>query len=111
MKTKAFQVIFMFFCTCFLYSCVITVGKEFTGDVKNIKIGITTRQDIENNFGFPFDAVIAHGLKSYMYVYLKIETFKDPKSKEIFLKFNENDTVNSYYFYSTFKEDKQIIFD
>ncbi|RDB35620.1 MAG: hypothetical protein DCC88_09405 [Spirobacillus cienkowskii] len=111
MKMKVYQVICIFFCTCFLYSCIATGGRDFPGNVKDIKIGVTTRQEIENKFGFPFKADITNGLKSYMYHYFKFYLFLDPNSKELFLSFNEDDTVKNYGFYSTFKEDKKIIFN
>lgn len=111
MKKKVYQVICIFFCTCFLFSCIATVGSDFPGNVKDIKIGVTTRQEIENKFGFPSQANIMNGNKIYMYHYFKINLFLDPKSKELFLSFNEDDTVKNYGFYSTFKEDKKIIFN
>jgi hypothetical protein len=109
MKFKAMQFIFMFFSICLFSSCV-SVGNKFTGDINNIKIGVTTRQEIENNFGSPFKVGIDNGLKSYNYLYLKNELFSDPQKKELLLMFNENGTVNSYSFYSSFKNDKKIIY-
>lgn len=110
MKNKTVYYIFIFFNFIFLSSCA-SLGKEFTGDFKNIKINSTTRKEIENSFGFPFKAGIDSGLKTYQYAYIKIRPFIDPQIKELTVRFNENDTVHGYSFYSSFNDDQKIIYE
>ena len=110
MKIKTLKSIFLFFSLSLFCSCA-TVGKTFTGDITNIKINSTTRKEVENNFGFPFKAGIDCGLKTYNYIHVKILPFIDPQVKELTVRFNENDTVNGYSFYSSFKEDQKIIYE
>ncbi len=86
-------------------SC-LTVGSQFPSEVKWIKSNITTRTEIEKAFGPPFRVGYDSGLKTYSYGYYKYSAFSDSQTKDFTIRFNPNDTVNSYTFSSSFSEDK-----
>jgi hypothetical protein len=109
MKFKSIKFIFTIFSICLFSSC-LSIGDKLTEDFNNIKIGVTTRQEIENKFGNPIRFGIDNGFKSYNYMYIKAMPFSDPKVKYFLLIFNENDTVKSYSFYSSFEDDKKIVY-
>ncbi len=110
MKKNITHYIIIIFSLILVTSCS-TFGKSFSGDFSNIKINSTTRSEVEANYGFPFRAGIDNGFKSYIYVYLKVKPFGELQSKEFVIRFNENDTVKDFAYFSSFENDKKIIFE
>lgn len=88
-------------------SC-LTVGSQFPSTVSWIKTNTTTRVEIEKAFGPPFRVGYDSGLKTYSYGYYKYSAFSESQTKDFTIRFNANDTVNSYSFSSSFPDDKQL---
>ena len=88
-------------------SC-LTVGSQFPSVVNWVKPNTTTRAEIEKAFGPPFRVGYDSGLKTYSYGYYKYSAFSDSQTKDFTIRFNANDTVNSYTFSSSFPDDKQL---
>ncbi len=87
-------------------SC-LTVGTQFPSAVNWIKSNSTTRTEIEKAFGPPFRVGYDSGLKTYSYGYYKYYAFSESQTKDFTIRFNSNDTVNTYTFSSSFPDDKQ----
>lgn len=86
-------------------SC-LTVGAQFPSVVNWIKPNTTTRTEIEKAFGPPYRVGYDSGLKTYSYGYYKYSAFSDSQTKDLTIRFNANDSVNSYTFSSSFPDDK-----
>jgi len=93
------------FFSCITTSC-LTVGSQFPSSVTWIKQASTTRTDVEKAFGPPFRVGYDSGLKTYSYGYYKYSLFSESQTKDLTIRFNANDTVNSYTFTSSFAVDK-----
>ncbi|APJ03976.1 hypothetical protein [Silvanigrella aquatica] len=87
-------------------SC-LTVGSQFPSSVSWIKTDTTTRVEVEKAFGPPFRMGYDSGLKTYSYGYYKYSVFSESQTKDLTIRFNNNDTVNSYTFSSSFPDDKK----
>jgi hypothetical protein len=84
-----------------LVSCA-TVGHEFpTEQVDGIQIGKTTQAEIEQMFGSPWRVGVEDGLRTWTYGRYKYSLFGRSRSKDLVVRFNENDVVVSYSFNTT----------
>ncbi|WP_186644963.1 hypothetical protein [Fluviispira vulneris] len=86
-------------------SC-LTVGTQFPAKVTWIKSDKTTKDEIEKAFGPPFRVGYDSGYRTYSYGYYKYSAFSESQTKDLTIRFNENGTVSSYTFSSSFPEDK-----
>lgn len=86
-------------------SC-LTVGNQFPSVVKWINPNVTTKTEIEKAFGPPYRVGYDSGMKTYSYGYYKYSAFSESQTKDLTIRFNENGTVYSYTFSSSFADDK-----
>ena len=88
-------------------SSCLTVGNQFPSDVKWIKPNATTKIEIDKAFGPPFRMGYDSGMKTYSYGYYKYSLFSESQTKDFTIRFNDNETVYSYTFSSSFSDDKK----
>jgi hypothetical protein len=88
-----------------LTSC-LNVGAPFSSDVTWIKAGSTSKQDIERVFGPPFRVGYDSGFKTFTYGYYKYSLFAESQTKDLVIRFNDNNIVSNFTFSSSFIEDK-----
>jgi len=84
--------------------CMPSMGKPFpVNQVRQIEIGKTTRTDIRQMFGAPWRTGIEDGYKTWTYGEY---TFK--LTRDLVIRFDEQDVVKSYSFSSSFPEDASL---
>lgn len=81
-----------------------TVGQEFAGSrVPEIKVGQTTKQDIENIFGTPWRKGAEDGKSTWSYGIYKYYLFGPADTQDLLIRFDQQGVVRSYTFGSTRK--------
>lgn len=84
--------------------CMPSVGNPFpVNQVRQIEIGKTTRTDIRQMFGAPWRTGIEDGDKTWTYGEYTLKMTRD-----LVIRFNEQDVVKSYSFSSSFPEDASL---
>ena len=79
----------------------MTVGRNFaSASVPGIERGVSTKQDIQNQFGEPFRKGLDDGYESWSYVYNQWSMLSQTRSKDLYVVFNKDGTVRSYTFNS-----------
>lgn len=91
-----------------LTACM-TIGEEFTSDVKWITAQKTNKSEIQKHLGEPFRVGYDSGLLTYTYAYYRYSALRPARTKDLTVRFNKDNTVQSYSFASSFDEDKQSI--
>lgn len=92
-----------------LLSGCLTVGNEFPTNVKWIEVGKTTRAQVKSQIGEPFRMGYDSGQLTYTYGFYRYSAFRPTRTKDLTVRFNENGTVASYSFASSFEEDKTTV--
>ena len=96
---KYFIVILIY--TSFFSAC-ITLGKNFPhSNVKSIRTGETTKNDIRKLFGSPWLSGINDGELAWTYGNYDYSLFGDRKAKDLVIRFYEKGIVTSYTFSTT----------
>ena len=81
-----------------------TVGQEFAGSrVPEIKVGQTTKQDVENIFGTPWRKGSEDGKSTWSYGIYKYYLFGPADTQDLLIRFDPQGVVRSYTFGSTRK--------
>ncbi len=83
----------------------ITVGQEFSPDVRWIEKGKTTREEIDKRVGQPWRTGYDSGLYTYTYGFYRYSVFRPTRTRDLVVRFFQNGTVESYSFSSSFRED------
>ncbi|MDI9243871.1 outer membrane protein assembly factor BamE [Marinobacter sp. CHS3-4] len=79
-----------------------TVGKDFaTHNVDQIKIGETTRNDIQEMFGEPWRTGIEDGKRTWTYGKYRWSAFGEAETTDLVVRFNPDGSVASYVFNTT----------
>lgn len=79
-----------------------TVGQDFaTHNVEEIKIGETTRDDIQEMFGDPWRTGVEDGKRTWSYGKYRYSLFDDAETTDLVVRFNEDGTVSSYVYNTT----------
>ncbi|WP_077528756.1 outer membrane protein assembly factor BamE domain-containing protein [Vreelandella utahensis] len=79
-----------------------SVGKDFaTHKVEEIKIGETTRSDIEAMFGDPWRTGLEDGKRTWTYAQYRWSAFREAETTDLVVRFNEDGTVDSYVYNTT----------
>ena len=98
-RILCFFILGMLFLT---FSGCATVGKDFSAvNVSKIKIGQTTQSEIRTMFGSPWRVGIEDGQPTWTYGNYSYGIFGAKKSKDLVIRFNENNFVASYTFSTT----------
>ncbi len=92
-----------------LLSGCLTVGNEFPTNVKWMEVGKTTRAQVKSQIGEPFRTGYDSGQLTYTYGFYRYSAFRPTRTKDLTVRFNENGTVASYSFASSFEEDKAAV--
>ncbi len=81
-----------------------TVGANFaSGNVRRISLGRTTKAELLEMFGPPYQQGLEDGLETWSYVYLT--PGRKPRSKELYVKFQEGGIVKSYSYSTNIPEE------
>lgn len=79
-----------------------TVGSDFaTHNVDQIRIGETTRAEIQELFGEPWRTGIEDGKRTWTYGKYKWSAFGDAETTDLVVRFNPDGTVSSYVYNTT----------
>lgn len=79
-----------------------TVGKDFaTHNVDQIKVGETTRSDIQEMFGEPWRTGVEDGKRTWTYGKYRWSAFGDAETTDLVVRFNNDGSVSSYVFNTT----------
>ncbi len=89
-----------------LFAGCLTVGEEFSTDVRWIQKGKTTRQEVDSRIGVPWRTGYDSGLYSYTYGFYRYSVFRPTRTRDLVVRFMPDGTVESYSFSSSFAEDK-----
>ncbi len=96
---RKFSLVLLF--ATFLAGCA-TVGRDFPADqVTRIKIGQTTQSQIRGMFGKPWRTGIDDGQRTWTYGHYHYSVFGQPSTKDLVVRFNDNNVVSSYSFNTT----------
>ena len=96
---KYFTIIIIY--TSFFSAC-ITLGKNFPhSNVKSIRTGETTKNDIRKLFGSPWLSGINDGELAWTYGNYDYSLFGDRKAKDLVIRFDEKGIVTTYTFSTT----------
>ncbi len=80
----------------FLSGCA-TVGEEYPAMyVADIKIGQTTREDIQKLFGEPWRKGLEDGEHTWTYGHYQYSLFQSDKSSDLVIRFDDQGKVSSY---------------
>ncbi len=90
--------------TAALTGCV-TNGSDFRSDVTWIKESQTQKKDVQMLLGEPYSTGNASGKSTWTYGYYRYKLIGKSLQKELKLYWNEDGTVNSFSFNSSFPED------
>lgn len=81
-----------------------TVGQEFAGSrVPEIKIGQSSKQDVESIFGEPWRRGAEDGKSTWTYGIYKYYLFGPADTQDLLIRFDNQGIVRSYTFGSTRK--------
>ena len=84
-----------------LTGCV-TTGRDFPADpVKSIVNGKTTKEDVRQMFGAPYQTGIEDGRESWTYYRIRHRGAGRTESKELHIVFDKKGLVESYSFSET----------
>jgi outer membrane protein assembly factor BamE (lipoprotein component of BamABCDE complex) len=90
----------------FLSACV-TVGWDFPADrVKEVENGKTTKAELLDMFGPPYQQGLENGHQTWTYVWIKYGS-GTTTSKELHIKFDQQGMVESYSFSTSIPKEKQ----
>lgn len=104
---RFFLAAFFVFSAFTLNSCV-TRGKDFSSDTAWIVKDQTSKQMFENKLGEPFSVGKSNTGATWTYGYYKHSLFGKSQTKELKVYWNDNSTVSSYSFTSSFPADKKL---
>jgi outer membrane protein assembly factor BamE (lipoprotein component of BamABCDE complex) len=86
----------------------VTRGREFPSQTDWIKVNKTTKQDVERLLGEPYSVGRNQDNAQWTYGYYKHRIIGESRTKELRFWWNENGTVESFSFNSSFPDDKQV---
>jgi SmpA / OmlA family len=87
----------------------MSVGREFPVEpVRALKIGVTTRSDVERMFGEPWRTGIEDGQRTWTYGRYRYSILGDAVTRDLVVRFDAKGVVSSYTFNSTHPEDAAL---
>lgn len=79
-----------------------TVGHDFSSSaVEHIVVDRTTNADLLRMLGEPWRVGLENGRKTWTYGYYKYRAFGPTDTKDLYITFNDDNTVASYTFNKT----------
>ncbi len=83
----------------FVFASCASVGREFPANsVTQIRLGETTKEDINKIFGPPWRTGIEDGNQTWTYGYYKYRLFGQSTTRDLVIRFDSQDVVFSYTF-------------
>jgi len=102
MQRKKNRILVVVCLLCLLLSSCATVGRDFSHQaVAQIKIGITSRDEVRRLFGSPWRIGIENGADTWTYGSYRYRIFKAPASSDLVVRFNPQGLVESFSFSTT----------
>jgi len=97
---------------CCLTALVIAscarVGRNFPTDpVANVKIGITTQDDVRRMFGEPWRIGVDNGKRTWTYGYYRYSLFGETITRDLVVTFRDDGVVDSYSFNTSEVDDER----
>lgn len=84
-----------------LTSCAVA-GRNFSSaGVAQIKLGITSQEEIRSLFGPPWRKGVEDGHPTWTYGYYRYGMFSSPQTADLVVRFDQNGKVYSYSYSST----------
>jgi hypothetical protein len=93
----------------FGFQCCLTVGDDFSSEVTWIQKSQTTKKELETKIGPPFRVGYDTGLLTYTYAFYRYSVFRPTRTKDLTVRFNQDGTVHSYTFATSFDEEKDAV--
>ena len=88
-----------------LVSCA-SVGREFPDNrIDEIRIGVTTQDEIRAMFGAPWRIGLEDGRRTWTYGKYKYRLFGDADTKDLVIRFDDEGIVTSYTYNTTEHEE------
>ena len=79
-----------------------TVGHEFpSSGVAQIRMGQTTQQQVKELFGDPWRTGVEDGRPTWTYGRYRYQLFGETQTKDLIVRFDEQNRVHSYTFSTT----------
>lgn len=76
-----------------------SVGEEFaTHKVDEIKVGETTRSEIETMFGDPWRTGLEDGKRTWTYARYRWSAFSEAETTDLVVRFSDDGIVDSYVY-------------
>ncbi|MDR9467956.1 outer membrane protein assembly factor BamE [Marinospirillum sp.] len=86
----------------FIISGCASVGKPYAEHkVSEIKVGETTRQQVEEMFGPPWRTGLESGMTTWTYGHYRYSLFSDDRTSDLVVRYDENNKVDSYTYNRT----------
>jgi len=90
-----------------IHSGCATVGQSFNVDaVPRIEIGKTTMEDVRRLFGTPWRTGVEDGDTTWTYGHYKYKLFGSAQTKDLVIRFDEQNVVSSYMYNTTEHDEK-----
>ncbi len=103
---KVQLIITLFFAVFFTYACA-TVGKDFSSESLSwIILEKTTKNEVRSRLGEPFRVGVDDEKPTWTYGYYKYRAIGSTRTKDLVFYFNDNFTVYSYTFSTSFPAEK-----
>ena len=86
------------------FGCMPSAGRPFpVKQVRQLEIGATTKAEVRQIFGEPWRTGIEDGYRTWTYGEYSIN-----KTRDLIIRFDDQDVVKSYSFSSSYPEDKNL---
>ena len=87
-------------------SCV-TAGRSFRLDAPElIQMGVTTKADVQAQLGAPWRRGLEDGLETWTYGHYRYAAFRQARTRDLVLRFDERGVVVSYTYNTTETSDQ-----
>ena len=101
-RTIIVPVLIVFVCIFIFCAACATVGREFPTDmVSKIKIGETTKVEINRLFGPPWRTGIEDGDETWTYGHYRYRLFGASSTTDLVIRYDKKEIVRSYSFNTT----------
>lgn len=87
----------------------LSVGREFpVAPVTEIRLHETTRAEVERMFGEPWRTGLDDGLRTWTYGHYRYAVFRETKTRDLLVRFDDEGRMVSYTFNSIRPEDRGL---
>ena len=87
----------------------VSVGAEFPVQrVPELRLGETTRDEVQRVFGEPWRTGLEDGQRTWTYGEYHLSAFGGAHARDLVVRFDDRGVVSSYSFNSTYAEDAEL---